>query len=273
MSYAVLDSQVLYNTSAAWLDLSRGLANWRLWGRLGWQEIKRRYRRTVIGPFWTSISLAVLVLTLGSLGAGLWGEAANQYLPYLCSGLLVWLMIATMLIEGCNTYVTADAVIKQLRFDYSVLIFALVWRNLVVFGHNFTIFLLIAIFTGVSVNLNTLLVFPGMALLILNAVWVVALLGLLSLRFRDVQQVVATLVQIAMFVTPIFWPTARLEGARVMFIEFNPLYHWIIVVRSPLLGEVAPTNSYIAMALMIVCGWTITFLLYSRFRSRIAYWG
>jgi ABC-type polysaccharide/polyol phosphate export permease len=123
------------------------------------------------------------------------------------------------------------------------------------------------------VGLATLLVLPGLALLALNGVWITLLLGMACLRFRDIQQLVTSVIQIAMFVTPIFWPIDQLGGTvRLVFVHLNPLYHCIDVVRAPLLGAVPAPRSYIAVAAVAALGWTATFVLFGRFRERIPYW-
>src|SRR5262245_4555345 len=108
-------------TKSAAQDLLDGLARSRLWLRLGWLEVKRRYRRTVIGPFWTSISLAIFVITLGTVGAGLWNENIRTYLPYLTSGMLVWMMVSDTLTEACTLFISASTLLRLIRFRYCIL--------------------------------------------------------------------------------------------------------------------------------------------------------
>ena len=256
-------------------DLLNGLKQWRLWGRLGWLEVRRRYSRTVIGPFWSAISLGMMVLALGSVGAGLWSKRASEYLPFLAAGMVVWVMVSCIVTEACSLFIASTGLFRQMRFNYSVMAYALVWRNLIVFGHNLSVFVIIALVFGAPLFTPvTLLAIPGLALLLLNSVWVSIVLGMFCLRFRDVQQVITSLLQISMFVTPIFWPAEDLRGAaRIVFVDFNPLYHFIVLVRSPLLGQVPPAESYIAVALMTVVGSAMAYRLFRYFRKRIAYWG
>ena len=53
--------------AAALLDLVKGARSFHLWGLLGWQDVRRRYRRSIIGPFWLTISMGVLVAVLSIL--------------------------------------------------------------------------------------------------------------------------------------------------------------------------------------------------------------
>ena len=63
-------------------DLLGGLQRTELWGRLGWLDVKRRYRRTVIGPFWTSITLVIYVVSVGIVGSAVWRQDLYEYLPF-----------------------------------------------------------------------------------------------------------------------------------------------------------------------------------------------
>jgi ABC-type polysaccharide/polyol phosphate export permease len=260
-------------TSAA-DDLLDGLRQWDLWGRLGWLEIKRRYRRTMIGPFWSAISLGAFVMALGGVGAGLWGQQSKNYLPFLAAGMVVWVFMSTVITESCGLFISSTSLFRQMRFNYSVLAYALVYRNFVVFLHNMLVYVVIfLIYSPGNIGPATLLAVPGMALVLVNCVWIALLFGMACLRFRDLQQLVTTLVQIAMFVTPIFWPPESLQGViHIFYVELNPLYHLITIVRAPLLNQVPPLEVYLGTSLITAAGSILTYACFRYFRRRIAYW-
>src|SRR5579859_2763048 len=126
-------------------DLLRGLRRRELWGRLGWLDVRRRYRRTTIGPFWNSVTLAVYVLCVGTVGAAIWHQNIYDYLPFLVSGMIVWTLVSTIIVESCNVFITGQSLFRNIRFDYSILAYALVWRNLLVLLHNFVIYFLVVL--------------------------------------------------------------------------------------------------------------------------------
>lgn len=253
-------------------DLYRGLSGWRLWTRFGWQEVKRRYRRTTLGPFWTSASLAIFVISLGFIWANLWNQQPKQYLPYLCAGLVAWTLTASMITESCSMFVSAEGLIKQVRLHYSIILMSLVWRNLIVFFHNLVVYLLIVAWAGVPIGVPQLLVIPGLLLLVLNVMWIGLLAGILCTRFRDVTQLVTSFLQIVLFVTPIFYERAALGPQMQLAAHFNYVYHLLDVVRSPLLGKWPETWSWIFVSVGAVLGWALAIFLFARFRRRLAYW-
>jgi ABC-type polysaccharide/polyol phosphate export permease len=261
-------------TSTAREDLAVGLSKTDLWGRLGWLDVKRRYRRTTLGPFWTSISLAFYVISVGLVGAGLWRQNIHEYIPYLVSGMIVWMLVSTIINESCGLLIAGQTLFRNIRFEYSVFAYALVWRNFLIFLHNLVVYVVVAIPLNPTIlGWQLLLAVPGVFLVLVNGVWLALLIGMICLRFRDVQPLVSTFLQIAMLITPLFWPPDSLPGsARLVFVYVNPIFHLLEVVRAPLLGRIPEFSSYMAVVFIGVCGWLLTLVVFERFRSRIAYW-
>jgi ABC-type polysaccharide/polyol phosphate export permease len=255
-------------------DLLHGLQRRELWGRLGWLDVKRRYRRPTIGPFWTSITLAVYVITVGTVGAAIWHQNIYDYLPFLVSGMIVWTLVSSVIMESCSLFIAGQSLFRNIRFDYSILSYALVWRNFLVLLHNFAVYFLVVLVLKPSLlSATALLAIPGLALVLLNGVWVSLLFGIICLRFRDVPPLVSSALQIAMLITPLFWPAETLTGIkRFVFVELNPLYHVVDIVRGPLVGRVPEATSYGVVVAMAIGGWWLAYAVFKRFRKRIAYW-
>ena len=255
-------------------DLLRGVRKTGLWGRLGWLDVKRRYRRTTIGPFWNSITLAVYVLTVGTVGAAIWHQDIYEYLPFLVSGMIVWTLVSSIITESCSLFIAGQSLFRNIRFEYSILSYALVWRNFLVLLHNFAVYFLVVLVLKASLlSFTALLAIPGLALVLINGLWVSLLFGIICLRFRDVPPLVSSALQIAMLITPLFWPADTLTGMkRFVFVELNPLYHVVDVVRGPLVGRVPEATSYTVMVALAIGGWWLTYAMFKRFRKRIAYW-
>ena len=93
-------------------DIVEGIGLWRLWFRLGWNDILQKYRRSVLGPFWLTASTATMVVALGVLYAKLFNERIDDFIPFFCAGLLVWILIASYLSEG-GTLFTGSEVLHQ----------------------------------------------------------------------------------------------------------------------------------------------------------------
>ena len=258
-------------TTLALFDLVQGARAYHLWYMLGWQDIRQRYRRSVLGPFWLTLSMGALVGALGILYGMLFKVAIADFVPHLALGFIVWTLISSTANEGCRVFIDAEGIIKQVGLPLTVHMYRLLWRNLLILFHNALVFVVVAAVFGVWPSWAGLLALPGLALLCLNGLWAVLLLGILSARFRDVPPIVTSIVRICFFVTPIIW-MPELVPARAAVLEFNPFYHLVEVVRAPLLGKVPELSSWIAVLIMTIGGWTLAFAFFRRYRRRIAYW-
>ena len=267
---AVPTSMAKLRLARARADLGEGLRRWELWGTLGWHDIRQRYRRSTLGPFWLTISMGVMVGTLGFVYAGLFGHTLADYLPNLALGLIAWGFISNPILDGCNIFIGSEGVIRQLRAPLSVHVFRMIWRNLIILGHNMVIYVVLVIAFGLWPGAAALLAIPGLFILCLNGVWTGLLFGLLSARFRDIPYMIASVIQILFLVTPILWSADQI--ANRMIVELNPLYHLIEVVRAPLLGSVPPPETWAAALGVTALGWLVTLAFFVRFRERIAYW-
>jgi ABC-2 type transport system permease protein/lipopolysaccharide transport system permease protein len=252
-------------------DLVEGLGKSWLWTELALQDIKLRYRGSLLGPLWLTVSTGVMIGAMGVLYARLFHTDVASYLPFLSVGLVLWQFVASVINEGCNTFLAMAGVIQQVRLPYSLHAYRLVCRNLLVLGHTIVIVPIVLLILHVQLGWSLLYVIPAMLLLTLTGVWVSVLLGMVSARFRDVAPIVANFIQVVFFVTPIFW-SPDLLGVWKPLAQLNPLFAAIDLVRAPLLGGVPQLNSWLVMVGLTLVGGGITFVLFARFRSRIAFW-
>ena len=252
-------------------DLLGGVLTYHVWATLGWQDIKQRYRRSVLGPFWLTISTGVMVAGIGLLYARIFKQATNDYIPYLAIGLVVWNFLAALINESCTAFIAADQIIKQVKLPLTIHVSRVIWRNVIMFAHNAVILLVVELIYRKGSLLSVVLVLPGFLLILLNGLWVCLLLGVLCARFRDIPQIIANLVQVTFFMTPIMWQFGLL-GRRSYLATWNPFFHAIELLRAPLLSQAYPVSSLVFLCVMFAIGFPLSLALFTRFRARVAYW-
>src|ERR1700686_2821463 len=84
-----------------------GFRAWRVWTILGWDDIRQRYRRSVIGPFWITLSMGIFILVLGVIYSRLFHTDLQTYLPYLTVGFVVWGFISASANDSCIAFIDA----------------------------------------------------------------------------------------------------------------------------------------------------------------------
>ena len=265
----------------------------QLWAHLGWQDIKQRYRRSVIGPLWITISMGVTAVGLGVLYSVLFDQQIKTFLPYVVVGFIVWNFVNGCLTEGMDTFIVNEGMIKQMPAPLSVYVLRTVWRQILLLGHNMIIYVIVlaVFFTSLDhpyalvahgtvhpgLGWNTFLLVPGLLLLSVNGLWVALLLGIISTRFRDVQQVINSILQLVFYLTPIIWlpdsflGNPKMSWAKVLF-ELNPLYHYVQIVRGPMIGETVSPVSWLVVVGITIVGWAVALVAMRNYRARISYW-
>jgi ABC-type polysaccharide/polyol phosphate export permease len=257
---------------AAMRDLAVGLRDWNLWMSLGWLDVKQRYRRAVLGPFWITISMGVFVVALGIIYAGIFKLDPTQFLPYLAAGVIVWNIISTTITESTEVFIQAEGLIKQGGVRISLHVFRVVFRNLIVGAHNFTVMVLLYVWQPSLLSLNFLLAVPGLVLVILNLTWISMLVGVLCTRYRDLPPIITNVMQIIFFLSPIMYKPSTLPAQLRFIVHVNPVFYLVEAVRAPLLGEAPGMQVSIVLAVFAVIGWVVTFRFFQVARSRVPYW-
>jgi len=253
------------------LDLRQGILSVHIWPTLAWQEIRQRYRRSVLGPFWLTISIGVMIAGMGPLYSRLFGQATASYFPHLAVSFVVWMLIASLINEACTAFITAEGLIKEGHMPLSVHVMRVVWKNVIIFGHHALILIVVFIAYPPPINASLLLVPVAVLAIALNAIWAGLFLGMLCARFRDIPLIIQSIVQVMFFLTPVLWRPESL-GRHVWAAQWNPLNHLLEIVRGPLVDGRIAVHSWIAVLAMMVAGFALVIPVFARFRARIAYW-
>jgi ABC-type polysaccharide/polyol phosphate export permease len=252
-------------------DLSTGIRSWRLSRFLAWQDIKQRYRRSTLGPIWLTLSFGIQMLTMGVLSSFLFGASLQKSLPYVCAGMLFWLLITQMINDGALVFVATARYITQIKSPLTVFLMQVIWRNVIVTAHNAAIYVLVAGFLLVVPGRSLLLWPLGLVLLVICLSWMVLVSAIISARYRDVPLMIQNILNILFWFTPLMYFPEQL-GQKRFLADYNPITHMIAIVREPLLGGEPALSDWLVVLAVALFGWIGTFLFFARFRARVVYW-
>ena len=255
-------------------DLRDGLKLYRLIWALSFSDIKLRYRGSAIGPFWLTISTGIQIGAMAFLYADLFHIDVHTYLPFLAVSIVLWNYLSSLIIEGCNCFISSDSLIKGTRMPLLVHAVRTVLRNTIILAHNVVVIVAVLVVLTVKQNTASFEAILGFLLWLLDGVCLSLFLGAVCARFRDIPQIVAAFMQVAFFVTPVMWQASILKGhpAASYLIKLNPFDYILNVVRNPLLG-IPLTSSDVLGAVAVSGGLIVVSLVgFARFRGRIAFW-
>jgi ABC-2 type transport system permease protein len=252
-------------------DLVNGLLAHEMWGALAFHEIRQRFRRSLLGPLWLTLSMGIMVAAIGLVFSTLFQQDMRQTLPHIAVGLIFWGLLTSCINEGTTAFINNEAFIKNVPLPLSVHFYQMMARNLIILAFNMIIYLIVLIAFRITIDWQFLLFIPSFFLFLLNAAWMGLAAGILSTRYRDIPQVISNILGVIFFVTPIFWSAETLPR-RPAFVDWNPFYHLLELARSPLLGQGISTQSWTFSFVLAVVGIVVTRYLYRRAYARIPYW-
>lgn len=254
-------------------DIQNSFKKFPLAWILGLKDIRQRYRRSVLGPFWITISMGSLIATIGVLFGTIFNTPMSNFLPFLALGVIIWGLISGIILEGCNCFIEADMFIKEINLPLFIYVIRIIIRNAIIFFHNMLIFPVVELIFLRPPEYVYLLSIPGLILLLLNLAWFTAVLAIVNTRFRDFSLIITNVLQVLYFLTPIIWEPEKLDSSfGKIILTINPFYHCLEVTRTPLLGSYPQITSWIILIIFAVLGWIFTIYFFNRHKHSVIFW-
>lgn len=242
------------------------------WRALAWNDIVNRYRRSTLGPFWITLSMAITIIAMAPLYASFFERSLSSFFPRLTLGIIIWGFISTSITEFTKTFQESANYLKQTKISFSIFIFRIIYRQLIIFCHNIIIYPFVMLFFGNTINFNFLLIIPALLLVIINLFWIGLFLSIFCSRYRDMTQIVTSFVNLLFFITPVIWEPSMVSPSKQLLIHLNFLSTLLDLLRLPLLGLV-PSISYWLVAIgTAIIGLSLSLWLFAKKLNRITYW-
>jgi homopolymeric O-antigen transport system permease protein len=259
-----------HSGAALWLGL-RTVRNLRKGLTWAWLDTVCQYRRSKIGPLWETINVLVMTLGIAVVSSAVIGGTMTDLIAYIGLGIIVWSVITAQIGEGTAAFMRNREYILSSNLSIDLYVARMSFRILISFCHHLVLYVLGVALGLISLHWITLLAIPGILLLFINGFWTITLLALVCARFRDVELIVRNLLQLAFFVTPIFWDYRHVLTGREYIVDYNVLFYFIEIVRGPLLGEVPPLRTYAVVLVVTLIGYVLAYLTYRRMRRSLAF--
>ena len=256
--------------SRSFQDLKGAFSHYRACFFLAFLEVKQRYQRSTLGPWWITLSMLIFILVMGQIFSRLFAQGLSEYLPFFTTGFIFWSLISTTINESAELFKANSGFIKQIKLPYNLYVLKLLTRNVIIFAHNFVVYFFVIWVCGCNPGWRSVVAVPGFILILMNLYWIVFLIALLSARYRDLVPIVASLLQILFFATPISWMPRLLQDS--LFVKLNPLTYLLELVRQPLLGALPSAEAWIVAGVSAMVGITGCLLVFHFVRTRIPFW-
>ncbi len=247
---------------------------WQYWLYAAWFSIVLRYRKTFLGPLWLIAAPAAFISMLGVLYARISNLPLDVFIPYMGIGFLIWGLITSLVNSGANLLVHSRPKIIQGGLNVDDLIIVNLSASLLQFAHRAFVGIGLYIIYRWELTPYALVSLLGIVIILINGYWYGVVFGFLGARFRDVSEVVATLIGALFFVTPIIWMPDESGRGGILgpYLTYNPFYHFVEIVRAPILGQPVELFSWIVVSVITIVGLVTAFLVQRAFYKKLPLW-
>jgi lipopolysaccharide transport system permease protein len=217
--------------------------------------------------------MAVQIVAIGLVFGLIFGREISDFLPFIAVSLILWNFISSSILDGMMSFITGEAILRQLPLPHHAHVIRSIWKNILMLSHNVVILPIVFLVFLKSPTWNLVLFVPGFLLATLFLFAATYILGLMTTRFRDMQQIIASVMTVVFYVTPVIWqPSLIPSGTAHLLLGLNPFYHFLQIMRLPILGQ-APTfeNWSLAVLMTFVTG-LVAYLASKKYKNRLAYW-
>ena len=238
---------------------------------LALEDLRDRYRKTLLGVAWIIVSFALFVGVKVLVFGQMVSTSQVEFGLYVTLGFGLWTFINAMVVDACTAYMFSRAWILGTAIPYPVFLMQAILRNSMMFALELVVMALALFWKPTPWSPTTWLAIPGLLALLVTSVWLAAILAPLCARYRDLHHTIKTGMQLMFFVTPILWmPTQR--GSLALIAKYNPISHFIAIVRDPLMYDRIPTGSWVVVLAFNVAGLAMGLAVYAATRRRVAHW-
>jgi lipopolysaccharide transport system permease protein len=239
---------------------------------MGSAELRQRYSRSRLGQFWVTLSTSIIIVSLGVVWSVLWGMPVSEMMPYFAASIVIWYFFTGILGDATTIFIKSQHYFINQKMSFATAISALIYQHFLALLHNALIIIVVFIIFRPPVGIGLFMVVPGLCLALIAGFWLSYVIAIICTRYRDVIQLLLSLLQVAFFVTPVLWKPDFLPDAYRELLLLNPFAVYLSIVRDPIIGEPVLLPAWLIATTISVGGFFLALPFIGRFQSRIVYW-
>lgn len=260
-------------SASAQSEIFQGLKAWNVCLFLSLNDIRTKYRRTFLGPWWVVLGVGISLGLMSVLWSTIFGLDWRVYLNYMMAGIITWYWIQAYITQSCDLFTMEFAsLMRSLPTPPIIYVYRFVLRGAWLYLHYLPIWVISALVTGNGPTWWALVLFPlAFVIILINAVAITIVLGMGNARFRDLSPAIQALMTPMLLLTPIIWHPSML-GEYQFIAMINPFTHFVAIIREPLIGSVPTMLTWIYVSVVTVLNVLTATVLYGKYRKYIIFW-
>lgn len=218
------------------------------------RDIKNKYRKSILGVFWTILNPLFMMIVLSVVFSNLFKFDIEYFPVYLLSGQLIFNFFSESTTNAMGAIIANGPLIKKIYVPKYVFVLSRIFSSSINLLASFTALIFVMLAMRVELHYTILLVPIPLFFVIGFSLGVGLLLAALTVKFRDIMHLYSVFVTALMYLTPVIYPMSILPEWLEKVVLLNPLTNILIMFRDVMMNNTLPSilSMVIAFAEVIV---------------------
>jgi ABC-type polysaccharide/polyol phosphate export permease len=215
------------------------------------QQLTLRYRRTVLGYFWTLVNPLLMMSVMALVFSGIFKADLKTFAIFLFAGMIPWNFLNSVVIQSGSSFINNEGLIKKIYVPKFVFPLSVTLSVLVDSILSFFVLFALILLIGGQISWSILVLPFAYLILFFFSLGLGLIFAIVTVFFRDLQHVTIIAMQGLFFLTPIFYKKDAIIGSGSLLISLNPIVPFIDLFRAPLFDASLPSLETLLLASMI----------------------
>lgn len=248
----------------------------RTHGYVLWQLVRQqlvlRYRRTIIGYFWTLVNPLLMMSVTAFVFSALFNVPLREYAVFLFSGMVAWNSFNSTVFQSCYAFINNEGLIKKIYLPKIIFPLSISMGAAIDTLLSFLSLLVLILLLGGKLTLALLFLPLSFFLLFIFSFGIGLIVSVLTVFFRDLLYIITVLLQAMFFLTPVLYEKTMILGPAAFLMKINPLVPFIDIFRMPLAhGNVPAIESVLAAAVFSILSALAGLIVFIKNEKKIIY--
>jgi ABC-type polysaccharide/polyol phosphate export permease len=212
------------------------------------QQLILRYRRTVVGYFWTLINPLLMMSVTAIVFSALFKVPLREYSVFLFSGMIAWNSFSSTVSQSCQAIISNEGLIKKIYLPKILFPLAVSFGVAIDTLLSFLALFVIILVLGGKFSLALFVLPLSFLLLFIFSLGIGLVMSVVTVFFRDLVYIINVILQAMFFLTPIMYDKTMLGGPAAFLMKINPLVAYVDLFRSPLAHGTLPSATSFSLA-------------------------
>lgn len=213
------------------------------------RDIKNKYRKSILGVFWTILNPLFMMIVLSVVFSNLFKFDIEYFPVYLLSGQLIFNFFSESTTNAMGAIIANGPLIKKIYVPKYVFVLSRIFSSSINLLASFTALIFVMLAMRVELHYTILLVPIPLFFVIGFSLGVGLLLAALTVKFRDIMHLYSVFVTALMYLTPVIYPMSILPGWLEKVVLLNPLTNILIMFRDVMMNNTLPSITSVVIAL------------------------